>query len=340
MIFNRELAAGLSAFRNKMTVLLFLLLFSACFLSGCGAGESASGTGIYFDTVVDIKIYGDDPEELLRGCFDICRDMEKTLSAHDEESELYKLNHRSPDTHDIEVSHDLAECISMGLYYSEASDGAFDITVLPLRELWDFESEDPSVPAKEDIEEALEKVDYRRVHVDADTVVFDDPDTMIDLGGIAKGYISAKLKEYLVSKGCSSAIINLGGNVSTVGRKDGGSRWKVGIQKPYAERGTVFDTVEIENECVVSSGTYERYFTEDGREYHHILDTGTGYPVESGLWQASVIGEDDILCDALSTICIILGREASESLIEKEGWNADVLYIDQDLSPSWYGEKP
>ena len=324
---------------KKSIVLIVILLL--CTVPGCGSDEKeATGTGVYFDTVVDIKVYGDNADALLSGCFDICERMEKTLSAHDKESELYRVNHRGDNVTGIEVSDELAECISKGLYYSDASGGAFDITILPLSDIWDFKSENPEVPSDEEIKEAIKKVDYRRVHCNGNTISFDDAETQIDLGGIAKGYISSRLREYLISEGCSFAIINLGGNVSTVGSKPDGSSWTVGIQEPYADRGTVFETVDIRDGCVVSSGTYERYFTVDDIMYHHILDPATGYPADTGLYQATVTGGDDVLCDALSTICILLGKEDSEKLIEDEGWDVSVLYIDRDKNGSWYGDKP
>ena len=324
---------------KKTFILASIILL--CLLQGCGEGaKEASGSGIYFDTVIDIKVYGDDADRMLSGCFDICKSMEKTLSAHDEESELYKLNHRSEGETSVEISEDLAECISEGLYYSEVSDGVFDITILPLSGLWDFNTEEPEVPSDAEISDALKKVDHRRVHLNGNTVSFDDPDIKIDLGGIAKGFVSAKLKEYLKSEGCSSAIINLGGNVSTVGSRPDGSEWVVGIQEPYAGRGTVFDTVKVRDGCVVSSGTYERYFTVGDRRYHHILDPKTGYPADTGLFQATVTGDDDTLCDALSTICVLLGSDASKQLIEKEGWDVKILFIDTDTTGTWYPQKP
>lgn len=321
--------------------IIFIAIVLLCLIPGCGSDEkTASGTAVYFDTVVDIKVNGDNADELLDGCLDICENMEMILSAHNEESELYKVNHRGRSQTEIEVSDELAECILAGLYYSEISGGAFDITVLPLSDTWNFKSDDPQVPSDDAIETALEKVDFRQVHCNGNTLSFDDPDTMIDLGGIAKGYVSAKLKEYLKEKGCTSAIINLGGNVSTIGSKPDGSEWVVGIQEPYADRGTVFETVNITDKCVVSSGTYERYFTAGDKEYHHILDPKTGYPADTGLFQASVIGEDDVLCDALSTICLLLGKDASEKLMEQEGWDVDVLFIDTGKKGKWYGDKP
>ncbi|MBQ7584540.1 MAG: FAD:protein FMN transferase [Lachnospiraceae bacterium] len=310
-------------------------------MPGCGAdSKAASGTGVYFDTVVDIRVYGDNADALLSGCFDICERMEKTLSAHDEESELYRINHRDKAATGIEVSDELSECIAEGLYYSEASGGAFDITILPLSDIWDFKSDAPSVPSDDEIKEAVKKVDHRKVHLNGNIISFDDPETKIDLGGIAKGFVSAKLREYLISEGCTSALINLGGNVSAIGAKPDGSGWVVGIQEPYADRGTVFEKAAIIDKCVVSSGTYERYFTVGDKRYHHILDPKTGYSADTALYQASVIGDDDVLCDALSTICVLLGKEGSEKLIEEKGWDTAVLFIDTEMNGEWYGDKP
>lgn len=296
--------------------------------------EEASGTGVYFDTVVDIRIFDPDAGELLQGCFDLCEKAEKTLSAHREDSELYMLNHRTEQ--EVEVSDELAECIARGIRYGDLSGGKFDITVLPLREIWNFESDDHSVPSQEEIEEALKKVDYRKVHVSGSTILFDDPGTQIDLGGIAKGYISGTIKDWLKEQGCTSALINLGGNVSVLGTKPDGSNWKVGIQEPFADRGTILEVVEIGSGCVISSGTYERYFEQDGKQYHHILDPSTGYPAETELQQASVVGEDDILCDAFSTICILEGRENAEKLAEDSGLDVRILFVGEDHEGEWY----
>ena len=322
---------------------IVLFLAAAAFLlpaAGCASRtpREASGTGMYFDTVVDIRIVDRRADVLLQECFDLCRDAELVLSAHDEDSELYRLNHRTEQ--EAEVSQELAGCIAQGLAYGELTDGAFDITVLPLRELWDFESEDPKVPNEEDIQAALKHVDYRAVSVDGTTVSFSDPETQIDLGGIAKGYISARLKGFLEEEGCTCALINLGGNVSALGTKPDGSRWVVGIQEPFADRGTVLETVEIDHGCVISSGTYERCFEENGRLYHHILDLTTGCPAETDLQQATVIGEDDVFCDAFSTTCILLGREKAEQLAAESGKEIRILFVDGEGNRNWYGGEP
>ncbi len=343
--------------RNRIWMTFFIvpvlisLVFAGTVMSGCGekAPKEASGTGMYFDTVVDIRIFAENADELLQGCFDLCEEAEKTLSAHREDSELYQLNHRkgqpaenreaeeaSSDTQTFEVSEELASCIRRGLEYAEMSGGKFDITILPLRDLWDFESENAAVPEQDKIEKELARVDYRKVHVDGLKVTFDDPETQIDLGGIAKGYISDRLKNWLREQGCTSALINLGGNVSVLGTKPDGSSWNVGIQEPFADRGTVFETVEIDDGCVISSGTYERYFEQDGQLYHHILDPVTGYPAVTDLQQATVVGKDDVLCDAFSTICILEGQEEAERIAEANGLNVRIYFVGADHEGAWF----
>lgn len=303
------------------------------------AGHPVDWTGTYFDTVISIRIYGSEAETWMKGAVSICQKMEDTLSAQKEGAELYTVNHRTSQS--LEISDDLAECISEGLKYSEMSEGSFDITILPVKELWDFEAEDHkgTVPEETDIDAELKKVDYRKVHLKGNTISFDSPDTEIDLGGIAKGYISGKLCKYLESEGCQSALINLGGNVRTIGSKPDGTPYVVGIQEPFADRGTVLTTVESAGSAVISSGTYERYFREDGRLYHHILDPETGYPAETDLSQVTVIGEDDTACDALATIGIVSGKESLIRLVRNSHLDVKVLFTDTFNDVTSYPEE-
>jgi thiamine biosynthesis lipoprotein len=192
------------------------------------------------------------------------------------------------------------------------------------------------VPKDEDIQRERKRVDYRRVSVKGNEVVFSSPDTRIDLGGIAKGYISGKLKEYLQGKGCTSAMINLGGNVSAIGKKTDGSPWIVGIQKPFSERGEILTTVQAADQAVISSGIYERYFRANGAFYHHIIDPQTGYPAKSDLNQVTIIGTDDTACDALATIGIVLGREKTEKLTGKLKTPVKVLFTGKKNELEWY----
>lgn len=288
-------------------------------LSGCNnlnneKNELVSAAGFYFDTTIQIKIAHENAEELIQQSFRLCQELEKIFSRTDVNSELYQLNHRTKNT--VVVSEQLAEVVALGLEYSEKTDGIFDITICPVSDLWDFKSESPQVPKKTDIEAALLKVDYKKVHISENTITFDDSDTMLDLGAVAKGYAADCVKEFLVSKGVKSGFINMGGNVQTIGKKTDGTSWTVGIQKPFTDRGTVIETVDVEDQSVVSAGIYERYFELDGKQYYHILDSRTGYPVETDLYQVTVVCDESVIGDALSTSCLLMGEERAKAFLE------------------------
>lgn len=292
-------------------------------LSGCSSlnakEELVSDTGFYFDTVIQISIVHEDAKSLLEDCFSMCGELEDTFSKTRASSELYQVNHRTEN--EVIISDDLAYVISLGLKYGDLTDGAFDITICPLSDLWDFKSEEPVVPEDAAIQEALEKVDYRKVHLNGNILTFEQDGIMLDLGGIAKGYAADRIKEYLISEGVESGYINLGGNVQTIGKKTNGECWNIGIQEPFTDRGTVLSTVEVEDQSVVSSGIYERYFEIDGTLYYHVLDPKTGYPVKTDLDQVTVVCDESALGDVISTSCLLLGEEQAEKFIEEIGFS-------------------
>lgn len=313
--------------RIALTICLGLLCLSA---GGCGGREpeAESRTGYYFDTVVLLNLYGVKDEAVFERCFAICEELERTFSRTREDSELYAVNHRSSDT--VEVSEELAEVIEAGLSYYGVTDGAFDITVAPLSEIWDFKSGEGKVPSGEILQAALARVDAAKVKLEGRTLTFVSPDTMLELGAIVKGYAADRLKEYLMEQGVTAGTINLGGNVLTIGGKPDGTDWKIGLQKPFGDSGESIEIVEVEDQSVVSSGVYERYFREDGRLYHHILDARTGYPVENGLWQVSIRSDKSLTGDLLSTVCFLLGPEDGMAYVESlEGVEAS--FIDANL---------
>ena len=185
--------------------------------------------------------------------------------------------------------------------------------------MWNFTGEDPSVPPQEEIDAALPAVDYRNIHIDGNRVTLADPGAAIDLGGIAKGYIADKLAEVLMDKGVESAVINLGGNVETVGAKADGSSWTVGIERPYSGRTELMGKVSLDDGTLVTSGIYERNFEEDGVLYHHVLDPDTGYPAESDLEAVTIMAVrgNSAFCDGLSTVCLMLGKDEAMQLVEQ-----------------------
>ena len=313
-------------------VLIFILILC---LSGCeAANEPVTKTDFVLDTVASIAIYDPlpkkDGELLLEQCFSEIRRYEDLFSAEKEGSDVSRINEAEGE--EVHVSHETAELVGIALKYCELSEGAFDITIRPVSKLWDFKSEEKQVPESEDIEKGLKAVGYEKVILDSDkdTVRLKDPEAGIDLGGIAKGYIADRIKEYLKEKGIKSAIINLGGNVLLIGSKPGGRDFVVGIEKPFGD-GEMADEVSVSDISVVTSGNYERYFYSGGRLYHHILDTKTGYPAESGLNGVKILSKHSADGDALSTALFSLGKEKGESLIRKmDDELIGVYYIDED----------
>ena len=183
--------------------------------------------------------------------------------------------------------------------------------------------------------EAVTHIDYHCIKVEGNTVTLTDPEARIDLGGIAKGYIADRLKEYLKDEGIEHALIDLGGNMLTLGRRYDGNDFRIGIQKPFADTGTAMAVVSVNDKSVVTSGDYERYFEKDGVIYHHILDPDTGYPVQNDLDQVTIISDQSVDGDALSTTCFAMGLEDGLELIRSlDGIEAVFVTKDGEMHTS------
>ena len=332
-----------------------MLLFTGC--QNAADTDTAAGkepisiSSIKLNTAVQITIYDSQDKSLLDDCLALCDKYELIFSRTDEESELYKLNHRISDsavsnqttetqptpyqingtTNTWHISEDLAALLSEGLSITKESDGAFDIAIAPLTSLWDFTAEDPKVPDDADIQNALPLCSSDGVTINGQDIILPSDDIQFDVGAIAKGYIADRLKDFLVKKGVNSAIINLGGNVLCIGSKPDGTPFKVGIQKPFADRNETEAVMDITGKSVVSSGIYERCFKQNGKLYHHILNPKTGYPYDNGLISVTIISDQSVDGDALSTTCFALGLEDGMKFAEKKGVQAVFITEDYEL---------
>lgn len=307
-----------------------LLCIVTLLLCGCSmtTKEPLSKTGFYFDTVITITLYDSKDEELLNTCFEYCKDFENLVSRTIKTSEISKINHANGQP--VKVSDTTIELLKKGIEFGELTDDAFDITIAPLMELWDIKNNPGKVPSESDITEALSHVNYRNIVIEGNTVTLTDPEAAIDLGGIAKGYMADRLKEYLLNEGVTSAIINLGGNVLTVGKKPDGTPFNIGIQKPFDKQNETITSVQIKDSSVVTSGSYERYFKVNDTIYHHIINTETGYPCDNGLLSVTILSEESIDGDALSTACFALGLDEGRKLIESlEG--VDAIFVTDEF---------
>ena len=331
-----------------------MLLFTGCQnttgTSTATEKEPISISSIKLNTAIQITIYDSQDKSLLDDCLALCDRYELIFSRTNEKSELYKLNHRK-DTSDKDpnadgqttpypvsgtadtwhISEDLASLLSQGLSITRESDGAFDIAIAPLTSLWDFTAEDPKVPDDAAIQKALPLCSSDGVTIDGQDITLPSDDIQFDVGAIAKGYIADRMKDLLVKKGVKSAIINLGGNVLCIGSKPDGTPFKVGIQKPFADRNETEAVMDITGKSVVSSGIYERCFKQNGKLYHHILNPKTGYPYDNSLISVTIISDQSVDGDALSTTCFALGLEDGLKFAEKKGVQAVFITEDYEL---------
>ena len=301
--------------------MLILLL-----LCGCNSGETEnSETRFLLDTVCTVT--ADCGDDIINGAFSLCENLERTLSKTVTDSDVYKLNNTEGF---VSVSDGTLKTVERALYYSELSGGKFDITIAPVSALWDFKNQ--VIPSKDEISEALQNVDYHSIEIKNGEI--SSGTKQIDLGGIAKGYIADRATEYLKENGAENALVNFGGNICMIGE------YNIGIQKPFDD--SVIASIALKDKCVVTSGIYERYIESDGKIYHHILDPKTGYGAENELASVTVIGEKALDCDALSTVCMLLGTESGMDIINNTA-DTEAVFIDREnnitLSSGLYREK-
>lgn len=299
-------------------------------LSGCSAlskKRDLTYSDTLFDTVIKVEILDYSDEEVIKGCEDICKKYDAMFSKTDENSEISKINQAAGQP--VEVSDDMITIIKKGLYYSRLSQGAFDITIGSVSNLWDFKSEEPVIPAADAVAAAKNHVNFQNIILKNNTVTLTDPNTQLDVGAIAKGYIADRLKDYLKENGVKHAVINLGGNVLTLGTKADGSDYNIAIQKPFNKSGEAIASVKISDKSVVTTGNYQRYFEKDGKIYHHVLDPKTGMPCETDLYSVSIITVSSLTADALSTVCFLKGYQEALALVNQLN-NVDAVFVTSD----------
>lgn len=326
--------------KRKILFLLLTVVLILPVLQGCGtANTKVSRSGFYFDTIITITLYGTSNEKYINDCFSLADDYEHKFSNTIADSEISRINNASGDY--VSVSNETIELLTAAMQYGEISEGKFDISIGHLSDLWKFseiaknsaneenEADASVIPDDSEIQEQISHVDYHCIEMDGNRVRLADPDSKLDVGGIAKGYIADKMRAYLNQKDITSGIISLGGNVLTIGPKTDNNPYTIGIQKPFADTGTPLAELRIKDASVVTSGIYERYYRVNGKLYHHILNTATGYPIENNLYQVTIISSCSMDGDALSTTCFALGLEKGMELIENTD-NVEAVFVTDD----------
>ncbi len=329
---------------KKIITLLLLIATLIIPQLGCNAQVNYAGiskTSFHLNTVCAITVYSMDGLEdlsadeqrqkvnlVITEAFKLCDMYEKMLSKTIEGSDISKINAAGGEA--VSVYPETIDVLTKGIEYGKLSAGAFDITIGKATDLWNFTEVDENgertgtVPDEGELAEAMKHVDYTGIIIEENTVRLADPEAEIDLGGIAKGFIADKVTTFLEQEGVTSAVVNLGGNIVTIGEKGtdlndpSGQLFAIDIKNPTSDSGEMIGRLSCKDTTVVTSGTYERYFEADGKKYHHILDSKTGYPTDTDVLSVTIIAPKgmSVDCDGLSTSCLAMGVDSALEMIK------------------------
>ena len=320
---------------KKLTCLLLSLCLTLALLSGCGLQNGAAGTSevpsasgdiFAMDTYMTITTYGTQCEEALAAAKAEIERLDALLSVGNADSEISRINASGSGT----LSSDTQAMVAEALRIWQTTGGAFDITVYPIMQAWGFTTGNYRVPDADELQALLQTAGSDQLTLDGSTLTL-GAGQGIDLGGIAKGYTSARLMEIFKEYDLTAGLVSLGGNVQCYGTKPDGTLWRCGIQDPGSpnDQSALLGILSVADKAVITSGAYERNFTDEatGQFYHHIIDPATGAPSQSGLTSVTVVSADGMLADGLSTACYVMGLEKSIDYWRTYGSDFDLILM-------------
>ena len=265
--------------------------------------QSASHSLRLMGASIHLTIFHEDAQNLLLQSEQLLHLYKNRFSANDADSELMEINLQAGKKA-VQVHPELFELIELGKKHSIAANSHLNIAIGPLVQTWRIGFSDAKLPSEEEIQRLLKITNPEEIVLnDSNREVYLSKEGMrIDLGALAKGYIADKLKEFLVEQGVQSGIIDLGGNILTIGENPTYQRpWRIGIQNPLLDRGEHVAVIEVSDASVVTSGIYERQLVVDGKTYHHIFDRTTGYPMETEVASITIVAEKSVDCEIWTT---------------------------------------
>lgn len=300
--------------------------------------ERAMGTEVTLIAFTEPQVDETTTRQALREAFAEVVRLEQLMSEWRPDSEVSKINQQAGEA--VTVSPETYDVIAKALWASRVSQGTFDISFMPLNQLWRFgdaAEDQPRVPSRQAVKQRLALVDYRRVQLDPTTrSVRLEPKMAVGLGGIAKGYAVDRAAAVLRARGLTSFLVQAGGDLYGAGRKPDGSAWVSGVQDPRGVRGSYFAVVELTDHAFSTAGDYARAYLVGGKRYHHILDPRTGYPARA-CRSVTVWAKDALLADAIDDAVFILGPERGLALIESlDGAGAVIVDADNRV---WLSER-
>lgn len=340
-----EQFTGMKNFEHKKNITRIVSLVLCAAISvlffGCRLNKTDSKTEFVLGTVCSIEIPKTKTSAaLLEACFSELRRLEKVFSANDASSELSAVNktaYKAP----VVLSENLAALLTQALDIAHKTDKAFDPAIGAVVKLWNIGFDTARIPAQSEIDNVLPEAIVENIKLEnsdaGTTVFFTSEKVKLDLGAVAKGYSADYIAALLKANGVKSAVINLGGNVLTIGKKFfTNDNWKIGLRNPSGSADSVKLILSISGKSVVTSGIYERYFEKNGVRYHHVLDPKTGYPVKNNLMSVSVVCESSTYADALATGFLVMGYEKSIAFLKQSekmhGEKVDAVFFFDDGS--------
>lgn len=322
----------------KRITALLLAALAGCGLTGCGgrmdpdeAQESIQV--IAMDTAMVLTAYGEKSTRAVYDAEEEVRRLDALLSRTSGDSEISMLNDAGGEM--VTVGEEVCGLIQTAGDFTGATGGAFDITIAPVVSAWGFTTDSYQVPDRETLRMLLEHVGMEHVHLSGGSARL-DPGTMIDLGGIAKGYTADRVAEIFQEHGVPRGKVELGGNILVIGDKPDGTAWRVGVQDPKRpdEADGLVCVLDLTDAFAVTSGSYQRYFEQDGKRYHHIIDPATGCPADSGLTSVTVVADSTLgngtMCDALSTALFVMGEDKALDFWRSGVYDFQLVLVTED----------
>ena len=320
----------------KRVTAALLAAFLVAGLTGCGETDPDEAREVIqviaMDTAMIFTAYGEKSTHADYMVEDEIRRLDALLSRTDEDSVIWQLNHA--DGLGITVGEEVCGLIETAEAYTQATGGAFDITIAPVVSAWGFTTDSYQVPDGAELAELLTHVGPEHITTAGDAAAL-DPGTQIDLGAIAKGYASDRVAAIFRENNVPRGKAELGGNILVMGDKPDGTPWRVGVQDPAKPNEEAYAAIlALEDAFIVTSGSYQRYFEQDGKRYHHIIDPATGYPADSGLTSVTVVADSSegngTMCDALSTALFVMGEEKALDFWRSGAYDFDLVLVTED----------
>ncbi|MGX6962087.1 FAD:protein FMN transferase [Vagococcus xieshaowenii] len=333
---------------NKKVLVMLTLAIGLLVTVGCSSKNSSSDTSsnkinkeayseqqYLMGTYVRVQIYDDGKEAVLKKAFDRVKELADIVTVNEpdaENSEVEEIN-RQAGIKPVKVREDVYNLIEKAFDYTADSAGGFDFTIGPITSLWRIGFDDARKPSQAEIDEKLKLVDYHDVALNKEeqTVYLKKKGMQLDLGAIAKGFITDEVVEVLKENGVTTGIVDLGGNVFVLGKSPNkkNGEWTVGIQDPDKERNQIVGSTTASNRSLVTSGIYERFLEVDGVKYHHLFDATTGYPFDNEIAGVSIISDKSVDGDGLSTVVFSMGLEKGLDYVNSRP-DIDAVFITKE----------